>query len=77
MKTKLKDILLYSFAAIGVGSLFIAATNSPQQTVSTVPESHVWEIYGADGSRQTYSLNKVTGEVRYVNEKKYYVTQEY
>tara|TARA_R110000796_G_C14496326_1_gene428356 strand:- start:897 stop:1163 length:267 start_codon:yes stop_codon:yes gene_type:complete len=65
MKTKLKDILLYSFAAIGVGSLFIAATNSPQQTVSTVPESHVWEMHSTSSNTTShvYAINKVTGEV--------------
>ena len=67
MKTKLKDILLYSFAAIGVGSLFIAATNSPQQTISTVPESHVLEMHleisATNGLSHAFSINKITGEV--------------
>ena len=77
----IKDITLLAFAVIGFYTIITAFTrtesNQPQQVVNGTPESHVWEIYGADGSRQTYSLNKVTGEVRYVNEKKYYVTQEY
>ena len=71
MKTKLKDILLYSFAAIGVCSLFIAASNSPQQTTSTVPESHVWELKFADTQAMNwavpYLFNKKTGEVRKYN----------
>jgi|TARA_B110000483_G_scaffold217286_1_gene269565 hypothetical protein len=65
MNTKLKDILLYSFAAIGVCSLFIAATNSPQQTTSTVPASHVWEMHSASNNTTShvFAINKVTGEV--------------
>ena len=65
MKTKLKDILLYSFAAIGVCSLFIAATNSPQQTISTVPETHVWEMHSTSNGTDShvFSFNKITGEV--------------
>jgi len=68
MNTKLKDVLLYSFAAIGVCSLLIAASGSPQLATSTVPESHVWQMQ--DGAGQTaYIYNKKTGEVRmYVND---------
>ena len=62
MNSKLKDILLYSFAAIGVCSLFIAATNTPQQTTSAVPESHVWEAVGAEGN-WGWLYNKKTGDV--------------
>tara|TARA_B110000093_G_C12739393_1_gene313719 strand:- start:198 stop:446 length:249 start_codon:yes stop_codon:yes gene_type:complete len=63
MNSKLKDILLYSFAAIGVCSLFIAATNSPQQTTSTVPESHVWESITSPSNNDTFIFNKKTGVV--------------
>lgn len=63
MNSKLKDILLYSFAAIGVCSLFIAATNSPQQTTSTVPESHVWEGITSPSNNDTFIFNKKTGVV--------------
>ena len=67
MKTKFKDLLLYSLATIGIVALFISATQ-PQQTTSTVPESHVWEGHvansGTVGYNYFYSLNKETGEVR-------------
>ena len=65
MKTKFKDFLLYSLACVGAVSLFLSATQ-PQQTTSTVPESHVWEMHasqGEDGGRM-YAINKQTGEVR-------------
>ena len=77
MKTKFKDFLIYSMACIGAISLFLSAYQ-PQQTTSTVPESHVWEIITvqsfADGyvNGKTQSIaqeypviiNKKTGEVR-------------
>jgi hypothetical protein len=61
MKSKFKDYLLYTLSTIGVVALFISATTLPPQT-STVPESHVFEIYSSseDGS---VLLNKKTGEV--------------
>lgn len=71
MKTKLKDFLLYTFAGIGVLAFLVSATNSPQQTISTVPETHVWEFHLNNistqqfGTRaQAFAINKVTGEVR-------------
>lgn len=70
MKTKLKDILLYSFAAIGVCSLFIAASNSQQQTTSTVPESHAFDIYVTAEQKNPLLLNKVTGMVWEISTKK-------
>ena len=69
MKTKFKDFLLYSLACVGAVSLFLSATQ-PQQTTSTVPESHVWELGFAEsssGSAITYAINKKTGEVRKYN----------
>jgi hypothetical protein len=82
MKTKLKDLLLYTFAGIGVLALLISATNSPQETISTVPESHIWEmgIGGDSNSNSTFMLyNKVTGEVRKHTSSgtQYSVTTEY
>ena len=66
MKTKFKDFLLYSLSCIGVVSLFISATTQPQQTTSTVPESHVWEMHSTSNNTLSYvyAINKVTGEVR-------------
>ena len=66
MKTKLKDIILYSLAIVGTVSLFINATTNSQQTTSTVPESHVWELHSNDVGANTYIYNKVTGEVSYL-----------
>ena len=70
MKTKFKDFLLYSLACVGAVSLFLSAYQ-PQQTTSTVPEAHVWELNTAKtiaGNNaiidQVYTLNKVTREVR-------------
>ena len=62
MKAKLKDIILYSLAIVGAVTLFINATTNSQQTTSTVPESHVWEMHLS--SSEAFSINKVTGEVR-------------
>lgn len=67
MKTKFKDLMLYTFAGIGICAILMATTNTPQQTTSTVPESHVWELifaYEESGGGRVYSINKQTGEVR-------------
>ena len=77
MKTKFKDLLLYSLATIGVVALFISATQeiSYTQTHGT-PESHVWEMpsNGAShiGGLRTYVYNKKTGEVRHITKQGYY-----
>ena len=69
MKTKFKDFLLYSLACVGAVSLFLSAYQ-PQETTSTVPESHVWEFHlndsssGTLGQASAFAINKVTGEVR-------------
>ena len=62
MKTKFKDFLLYSLACVGAVSLFLSAYQ-PQQTISTVPESHVWAYASHDGN-ETVIFNKKTGEAR-------------
>ena len=74
MKSKFKDYLLYTLSTIGVVALFISATTLPPQS-STVPESHVWEMYINDGGTTTnaFSINKKTGEVRQHNT--YYTNQ--
>ena len=67
MKTKFKDFLLYSLACVGAVSLFLSAYQ-PQETTSTVPESHVWEGYVPNSDvSYFYSLNKETGEVRHTS----------
>lgn len=62
----IKDIALLAFAVIGFYTIITAFTktesNQPQQVYGT-PESHVWEIYGAEGN-SGFILNKVTGELR-------------
>ena len=64
MKTKFKDFLLYTLACVGAVSLFLSAYQ-PQETTSTVPESHVWEMHSTSTTTTShvYSFNKVTGEV--------------
>jgi len=64
MKTKFKDLLLYSLATIGVVALFISATQT-QESHGT-PESHVWEMHSTSNNTLSYvyAINKVTGEVR-------------
>ena len=65
MKTKFKDLLLYTLATIGVVALFISATQ-PQESHGT-PESHIWSFHQDITSGQPFALNKVTGEVRKYN----------
>ena len=69
MKTKFKDYLLYSLACVGAVSLFISATTQPQQTTSTVPESHIWEMHSASTASRShvFAINKKTGEVKQFN----------
>ena len=54
MKTKLKDIILYSLAIVGVVSLFINATNSQ-------PAPPKFEM--ATSANDAYLYDKETGEV--------------
>lgn len=63
MKTKFKDLMLYTFAVIGICAILMATTNTPQQTTSTVPESHVWESITSPQNDDTFIFNKKTGEV--------------
>ena len=70
MKTKFKDLLLYTLATIGVVALFISATQL--QESHTTPESHVWELgfaefQGAGNWATPFAINKQTGEVRKYN----------
>ena len=55
MKTKLKDIILYSLAIVGAVSLFINAT-SPQ------PAPPKYDMVTTDGMT-AFMYNKQTGEV--------------
>ena len=77
METKFKDFLLYSLACVGAVSLFLSAYQ-PQQTTSTVPESHVWTTAAVSGYN-LHIYNKQTGEVRqlYGNSNEYIVYKEY
>ena len=58
----IKDITLSIFAIIGFVTILSSFNNQSQETHSAVPESHVWEAYGAEGS-WGWVLNKQTGEV--------------
>jgi len=63
----IKEITLLVFAIIGFYAIFTGFTKQEKSTSTKVayetPESHVWEIYGADG-KEGFLLNKVTGEVK-------------
>ena len=65
---KIKDITISIFAIIGFVTILSSFNNQTQETHSTVPESHVWELIIADGNEnRPYAINKVTGEVRKYN----------
>lgn len=80
MKTKFKDFLLYSLACVGAVSLFLSAYQ-PQQTTSTVPESHVWTDANLPNVTYGAIFNKQTGEIRTYSptaySEKYFVYEEY
>ena len=59
---KIKDITISIFAIIGFISILSSFNNQSQETHSTVPESHAWEMHSLQAS--AYSFNKITGEVR-------------
>ena len=63
---KIKDITLSIFAIIGFVAILSSFNNQSQETHSTVPESHIWEMYSTTGNA-SFALNKVTGEVRKYN----------
>ena len=57
----IKDIVIGIFAVVGFAAILTGFTNEAVQE-HTVPESHVWEAVGAEGS-WGWMLNKKTGEV--------------
>ena len=67
MKTKFKDILLYSLACVGAVSLLLSAYQ-PQQ--STPKYTMVSSDVGGSGTPNIYILNQETGEVRYFEQEK-------
>ena len=70
---KIKDITISIFAIIGFVTILSSFNNQTQETHSTVPETHIYEMYRADGSSITFWLNKTTGDVRkYGGGDKYY-----
>ena len=75
----IKDITLLAFAVVGFYTIITAfsstESNQSQQVYGT-PESHVWEGLVSPINNDTFIFNKVTGEVRYVNEKKYYIVKD-
>jgi len=61
----IKDITISIFAIIGFVTILSSFNNQTQETHSTVPESHVWEMVVVEGAEnRAYSINKKTGEVR-------------
>ena len=62
---KIKDITISIFAIIGFVFILSSFNSQSQETHSTVPESHIWEMHSAsDTSSYVFSINKQTGEVR-------------
>ena len=65
MKTKLKDIILYSLAIVGAVSLFINATKEPQTI-------HQWKIETQDtAGGKCFLYNTYNGRVYLINNKNY------
>ena len=62
MNSKLKDILLYSFAAIGVFSLFIAATNGTLKSYETTTSN--FEMHKMEDNK-ILVFNKINGDIIY------------
>jgi len=60
----IKETIIGVFAVIGFVAIVSGFTtnNATQETTHGTPESHVWEIAGAEGSFG-YIFNKKTGEV--------------
>ena len=62
----IKDITISIFAIVGFIAILSSFNNQPQsQTNYGTPESHIWEMYGAEGN-SGFLLNKKTGEMRAV-----------
>ena len=61
-----KDITLSIFAIIGFLTILSSFNNQTQQTHSTVPESHIWEMHLTSDQNESFvfAINKQTGEVR-------------
>ena len=67
----IKDITISIFAIIGFVAIGTGFTNEAQQSQTTTPESHVWEVIIGDATTNSegraYMWNKVTGEVRKIS----------
>jgi hypothetical protein len=62
----IKDITISIFAIIGFVAILSSFNNQPQSQINYgTPESHIWEMYGAEGN-SGFLLNKQTGEMRAV-----------
>ena len=66
----IKDITISIFAVIGFVAIITGfTTNESNQAQQTTPESHVWGMSelasSSNGNTRMYTLNKVTGEVRF------------
>jgi len=62
-----KDITLSIFAIIGFVTILSSFNNQSQETHSTVPESHEWEVrmsIAGGTSSSNIIFNKKTGEVK-------------
>ena len=67
MKSQIKHIVIGIFAVIGFSAIVMGFNNpaEPQQVTYGTPESHVWEMYGAEGNG-AFVMNKVTGELKVI-----------
>lgn len=74
----IKEITISIFAIIGFFTIITGFTNNTetatQQTYGT-PESHVWEMMQTS-SASVVTLNKKTGEIRYVKTSGYEVIRQ-
>ena len=52
----IKDITISIFAIIGFVAILSSFNNQSQETHSTVPESHIWEMYSTTGNA-SFALN--------------------
>ena len=64
----IKEIVIGIFAVIGFAAIATGFSNDAAEEIDPqYPESHVWEMYRIPADGITYTLNKMTGEVRKYN----------
>ena len=64
----IKEMVIGIFALIGFAAIATGFSNEAAEEIDPqYPESHVWEMYRTPADGITYTLNKVTGEVKKYN----------